>query len=351
MYKKLTYIKNILDFKFNEKSKYLFFIAQNSKQEYQKIQQHQNIEYYGAIFPQIIYNDKHHEDGMLVFELENNINPFVIKNIQNDILSYETNIQNKQSIITIVDGLSANIQIFLENFYEIIDNHTNIIGGGAGLLTLVQEPVIFDKNGIYQNSALVIALENELGISVGHGWEQLEGPFVATHTDKNILHTIDYKDAFEVYKDIIQKNSNNKFDQNNFFDVAKQFPLGIISNNDEIIVRDPISTINNSLVLVGELDQNSPIAILKGEPSKLIQAAKETAYRANKQKKIKNYAFIVDCISRILYLEDDFINEIKAIKQHTNNKQLFGILTLGEIANTNKSYIEFYNKTCVVGVN
>ena len=350
MYKSIKYCKEIKSEVFDKKSKYLFFIAENSKNIYNDIKLLENTEVYGAIFPEIIFDDMHYKEGVLVFELDSYIKPFIINSLIEDMDKYEEQIENNNTIITIVDGLSPNIQTYLENFYEIIDNDVDIIGGGAGLLTLVQEPVIFDQYGIYQDGALVVPVQDNMGISVGHGWEQLKGPLLATHTNKNVLHSIDYKDAFDVYKNIIEENSEFRFDDNNFFDIAKQFPIGMITNNNEIIVRDPITVANNSLVLVGEMDQNSPIAILKGEPSKLINAAGKTSFEASKIVEIKKYAFVVDCISRILYLEDKFTQEISAIKEHTKDKQLFGILTLGEIANTNKSYIEFYNKTCVIGV-
>jgi hypothetical protein len=61
-------------------------------------------------------------------------------------------------------------------------------------------------------------------------------------------------------------------------------------------------------------------------------------------------AVIVDCISRFLFLEEDFEKELINIKtQFPQNSQFWGVLTLGEIANESKENIEFYNKTCVVG--
>jgi len=56
----------------------------------------------------------------------------------------------------------------------------------------------------------------------------------------------------------------------------------------------------------------------------------------------------IDCISRVLFLGDNFQEEINAILQY--NQNLVGALSLGEIANTSKEYLEFYNKTSVVAV-
>ena len=65
-------------------------------------------------------------------------------------------------------------------------------------------------------------------------------------------------------------------------------------------------------------------------------------------------AIIIDCISRILFLEDEFqieLNEIiKVLRAKHNNISISGALTLGEISSYGKGYLEFYNKTCVVGL-
>ena len=58
--------------------------------------------------------------------------------------------------------------------------------------------------------------------------------------------------------------------------------------------------------------------------------------------------FLIDCISRALFLGDDFIDEIKAVSEA--NTPMIGALSLGEIANNGREYLEFYNKTCVVGM-
>ena len=66
----------------------------------------------------------------------------------------------------------------------------------------------------------------------------------------------------------------------------------------------------------------------------------------------KNHSVILfDCISRAIYLGDDFADELKEIKRNIKpNKNLFGALTLGEIANNGNEYIIFYNKSCVIGL-
>ncbi|EQD46615.1 hypothetical protein B1A_14553 [mine drainage metagenome] len=54
----------------------------------------------------------------------------------------------------------------------------------------------------------------------------------------------------------------------------------------------------------------------------------------------------MDCISRALFLEQDFRQELAVIHSPA---PMLGALTIGEIANSGQDYLEFYNKTAVVG--
>jgi hypothetical protein len=306
-----------------------------------------SVKCYGGVFPEIIYESKHYKDGLVAIELENT--PLLIKDITQDIPE-DIELNNIASMFVIVDGLSAYIDSFLFSIFELIDEDSVLFGGGAGKLTLEQEKVIFTPEGIYEDAALVISLTQSVNIGVSHGWEYLEGPFVATSSDKNVLKKIDYENAFDVYKKVVEKDSGLVFNKDNFFEISKSYPLGIVSMDNEVTVRDPIFAKDGALILVGIMPENSIINILKGENAKLINAAEAAAKEAYTEDCKPEMVFMIDCISRVLFLEDSFKEEIQIVQKITNNIPLVGALTLGEIANNSKTYIDFYNKTCVVGV-
>jgi len=301
---------------------------------------------YGAIFPEVIYKNKHYDDGLIVLELEQK--PLCVENIDNEI-DANINLLGISSMIVFVDGLSAHIDSFLFSIFESIDEDCILFGGGAGKLTLQQEKVIFTPDAIYKDAALIIPLTQKLQVGVHHGWEYLDGPFIATSTQDNLLKKINYADAYDIYKEIVQKDSGLNFNNNNFFDIAKSYPLGIVTMDGEVIVRDPILTQDGALLLVGVMPENSIINILKGKKENLIQAAKNAAEDAYEETTNAELIFMVDCISRALFLESSFTQEIEAVKERVGNVEVLGVLTLGEIANNSKAYINFYNKTCVVG--
>jgi len=91
---------------------------------------------------------------------------------------------------------------------------------------------------------------------------------------------------------------------------------------------------------------------LHGQPNALITSSGATAARllSNNVSQTQRI-FLMDCISRALFLEDNFSLELGAIDHEgSGDSSIFGALVLGEIANSGSGYLEFYNKTTVVSL-
>ncbi|MFC1653186.1 FIST C-terminal domain-containing protein [Planctomycetota bacterium] len=137
-----------------------------------------------------------------------------------------------------------------------------------------------------------------------------------------------------------------------FFDIAKSYPFGINKLGTEKIVRDPIKVGDDEeLICVGEVPQEAYVHILTGDATSLVSAAQHALTLSEASLTTaaeQRTTLFIDCISRVLFLEDEFDRELQAVSRA--GVPLIGALTLGEIANSRKDYLEFYNKTSVVGV-
>ncbi len=335
----------------NSKSKFFLLVAENFNFNFDLLN-YSGLDFKGAIVPQIVYEDFNTDRGMVACELDDSIGAFILEDMTTIDIDKEQ-LQEFDSIMLIVDGLSKHITTFLEAVFQTLPMKSEIIGGGAGKLTFKQEPVIFSKNGMFQDAAIILAGKSTLSVGVENGWEYLEGPFIVTSAEKNILKSLNFKNAFDVYKEFVEENSGLKFDEMDFFDIAKAYPLGIVKFNNEIVVRDPIGLDENgNMILVGDIEQNSTVNILKGEKEKLIKSSSVAINNAIKKVddlNIIKHIVLFDCISRTIFLEKYFKKELASIKEPVPNRRVFGALTLGEIANNGNEYINFYNKTCVVG--
>ncbi|MFC1770335.1 FIST signal transduction protein [Candidatus Margulisiibacteriota bacterium] len=315
---------------------------------------------FGGVFPEIIYGKGKYKKGTIVAGLPKKINVQIIPNLSDMNVNYKEIIDKKipdpgdgKTMFVLVDGFSQRINALIDSLFDIFGLEFNYIGGGTGSLSMLPKPCLFTREGLIQDSA-VLALSNiESGVGVSHGWTSISGPYRVTESDRNIIKTLDWEPAFKVYKEAVEKHSGKAFSDDNFFDIAKGYPFGIVRLNSEKIVRDPFMRgDDNSLVCVGEVPHGSFLDILTGDSTSLIVAARRARLRAEEAyiaaDKDKTTMLFMDCISRVLFLEDRFIEELDAV--YDPNIPLIGALTIGEIANNRKDYLEFYNKTSVISI-
>lgn len=317
------------------------------------------ISFAGGIFPRVIYRQQVFTKGVVVSTHDSLVEEgvFMIQNIHSkdfEIPYKKLDDNSNYCVVTFVDGLTSNISFYLSELYRQFGNKTIYIGGGAGSISLNQRPCVFNCEGIFENAAVFMLLKGEVSTGVKHGWVKIAGPVIATKTNRNIINQLNWQNAFDVYKDALGQNRHLTIEKENFFNISKAFPFGILKDGMEYVVRDPIGVDEDGgLICVGEVPENTMLDILEGKNGMLIAAAKEAALACVKSAKHSKKAFIIDCISRVLFLEEDFQKELNDVAQVLNTCEpdsISGALTLGEIASEGNGYLEFYNKTIVVGL-
>ena len=319
---------------------------------------------FGGVFPQIIHGKELFGKGSIVAGLTHDIDVKTIPNLSSPDNDFDSIINklipeagDTQTMFVLVDGYSRRISDLIESLYMQVGLGINYLGGGAGsidpmALKIRQTPCLFTNKGLIKDSALLVTTPMQSGVGVRHGWSKLEGPFRVTESDTNVIKSLDWRPAFEVYREVVEKHSGKSITKDNFFDVAKAFPFGISRLGSQIIVRDPFAVDeNNWLTVAAEIPSESFVDLLTGDQESLVGAA-NNAFKdatnsfggASDQKTV----LLIDCVSRAMFLGDEFSQEIDAT--YDPGSPLIGFLSLGEIANSGRDYMELLNKTAVVGV-
>lgn len=321
------------------------------------------ISFFGGIFPRIIYGDRDYEGGAVITGMPMLHKPTVVADLTSSTEAFPRiskdleEMEYKCTALVLVDGLAAGISPFIQNLFDRYGNFVNYLGGGAGSLSLRQAPCLFSNDGFFQNAAIVTFVRSRSALGVQHGWQRHAGPLVATRTHGNVIDELNWENAFEVYREIVEANSGKTLLPESFFSISKGYPFGIMKEESEDIVRDPIAVIKGSeIVCVGEVPENAVLNVLKGSKNLLIEAARRAADQCLEQCGAGGYfqGLVFDCISRVLYLEDEFNDELGAIQGRINaahpEAEVAGVLSLGEISSYGEGYLEFFNKTVVVGM-
>lgn len=318
----------------------------------------------GGLFPQVIYQGQSFAQGALLISFPFAVHYGWVTGLSDPNADYDQQLQalaaklspqdsanGALSLFVWVDGLSKQISALLESMFYTLGLSSHFIGGGAGSLTFEQKPCLFCNQGMVADQALIIAMPIASSVAVGHGWQVISEAIQVTSAEKNVIKSLNWRPAFEVYKELVEPRANQKFDMNNFFDLAKAYPLGIARLDAEVVVRDPLqATDDGGIRCVGEVPEGSFVKVLHGTHESLIQAAAQTRRQAEANRpagRRTELAFLVNCISRVLFHGPRLADELMAMQTSAPN---LGVMTLGEIANNGSDFLEFYNKTSVLAL-
>lgn len=319
---------------------------------------------FGGIFPQIIHQRERLDKGTIIIGFHRHHDVYTIKNLSDPMRDLDDSLdtlipstQNKRTMMVFFDGFSQRINDLVDSLFTIFGMEMNYLGGGAGCINgnlndLTPKPCIFTNEGLIADAAQLIVSDAKSGIGVSHGWSKIDGPYKVTKSSGNSIVSLDWEPAFQVYKKVVEKHSGKLFTNNNFFSIAKGYPLGLARFSNESIVRDPFSVQENNIVFGIPIPSESFVDILTGDIASLPESVKKALRDAKESyhsKEMENcYTVFFNCISRVLFLGKKISDEIETVA--SNNTPLFGAFTMGEIANTGKEFLEYYNKTSVVGI-
>jgi hypothetical protein len=313
----------------------------------------------GGTFPAILHDLTKLDKGTIITTLPCRAHCILIEALGDETMDFIEAIDRQiesapdfRTMVIWVDGLARRINDLICSLFTVFGLEYNYIGGGAGSLSMQSKPCIMTNQGLKAGAAQIAMLDCPSSVGVCHGWTSLAGPFRITESHGSIIETIDWRPAFDLYRHVLGQSVQVELNRENFFDIAKGYPFGIAKLEAERLVRDPVQvTPEGFLVCAGDVPAGSFVDILRGDVPSLLKATHTARQRCDNHRPsglANPLNIFIDCISRVLFLEDLYPQEIQAA--FTPGQPMVGACTIGEIANTGSEFIEFYNKTAVLGV-
>lgn len=312
--------------------------------------QHNHKPLIGGIFPEIIAEGQRCDTGFVLIGLNHPLEVLSFDSEQAQLdftATFETAQQGAaevESVFCFLNALWPQKQNFMNDLYDHFGPFVNYCGGGAGSLSFSSFACVFANQAVFEHGAVIGLMQKPMQVGVAHGWHSISEPIKVTETSGNTVVSLNWKPAFEVYKAEVEAHSKTEITTDNFFSIAKSYPLGLVRLDAEMIIRDPYGTENNSLLIVDEVPQGDYIRIMHGDMHSLLGGAEHALQQASNSTLSAN-KLCIDCISRVLFMEADFKEELGILNQ---DKAVNGVLSIGEIANPDHSSLELYNKTVVV---
>lgn len=312
---------------------------------------------FGGVFPGLIIDSRFEQSGILVAGFVNNIKVSVIENVSTS-SPFSLNLipipSSVNSVMVLTDALSRQIDAYLQYVLRFVPESCSVFGGGAGTLEFTPQPCLFSGAGMHQDAMILVEMQTRWDLAVGHGWEIMAGPYLANSTDDNCILELNFEPAAQLYERVVQEHSKLHFDEHDFFDIAKTFPFGLARLDDSVLIRDPLKVEGTGLICAGEVPENTMLYIMCGDADKLVMAATGAVGKAISTFSDKHQVsdcLLFDCVSRQLFLQDEFANELDLIDAEIAQPfRTLGALVLGEIELDQSGILSLHNKTAVAAL-
>ncbi|WP_046743377.1 FIST signal transduction protein [Kordia zhangzhouensis] len=237
-------------------------------------------------------------------------------------------------IFVVSEGSFINGSQLTQGMNAAVDNNILITGALCGDAARF-EKTIASYNELPKSGEIVaIGLYGEslnVSFSINGGWTPFGPERVVTRSKANILYELDDQPALDLYKKYLGEKSKE------LPAAALLYPLKVKSSNEKQSIVRTILNINeedNSMVLAGDILENSRVQLMMTNVDNIVDASEEAASNALEfQEKEPDLAILVSCIGRKLVLdqrvEEEVEEVIEVVGKHTT---ICGLYSYGEIA-------------------
>jgi len=256
------------------------------------------------------------------------------------------------STMLLVDGLNGAGEELVGEVLGATRRFQQVVGGAAGDDGAFKATHVGHAGTTTTDAAVALHVfsKQPWGIGVDHGLRPTTDRMQVTRATKNVVHEIDARPAFEVYRDHAAKRGVALApDTAGSFLIGNE--LGIYFFDKLHRARAPLAVgPDGSLTCAGEIPQGASVCILDGEPDSMVAAAGRAAQEARKSLGGGEAAAVLlfDCVCRGMILDGQFAREIEAVRTAFPGVPVAGFLTYGEIARFKGHMDGWHNTTAVV---
>ncbi|MEA1955729.1 MAG: FIST N-terminal domain-containing protein [Campylobacterota bacterium] len=251
-----------------------------------------------------------------------------------------------KSIFILSNVLSVNGSELTKGINENLPKNCAVTGGLAGDGVNFNKTWIIVDNQFVENYICIVGLYGDsLRVNYGckSGWRRFGIDRKVTHSFDNILYSLDNKPALELYKKFLGRKSLSESTLN--------FPLMVFEDGQKEAKFRAIKAINeenSSIILAGNIPQNSIVSFAMAKFDDLINGAEEASEQIYKGYNNKEVALClgVSCIARRVVLKQQVEDELEAIVDTLGkNVSTVGFYSYGEFSKGKSDYCDFHNQT------
>ncbi|PWG06783.1 FIST signal transduction protein [Polaribacter aquimarinus] len=171
----------------------------------------------------------------------------------------------------------------------------------------------------------------EVSFSINGGWTPFGPERIVTKSKGNVLYELDNLPALDLYKKYLGEKSKD------LPGAALLYPLSVKSTKENHSIVRTILNINeeeNSMILAGDIFENSKVQLMMTNVDNIVNAAESAAINATELRKNEaELAILVSCIGRKLVLDQRVEEEVEEVMEVVGKSPtITGLYSYGEIA-------------------
>jgi hypothetical protein len=318
----------------------------------------------GGIFPALVTPEGFAQQGVWLLRFDRMVPHFVLAEVGTDhaatanLIADHTMAALNESLCSdgcptlylIFDALIQSMASMLEELYLRLADRVEYAGVAGGSETFERMPCVFDGDRVVDHGVLGLLLPSNVTTVLEHGFAAPNKVMTATATAGNRIISIDWRPAFDVYREIVREECGIELTPQNFYQHAVRFPFGILRANGEVVVRIPVAMTDDGCVYcIGEVTGNAILFVLRAPIEDRDYCALRLATRLQgTHGPLQSALLVFYCAGRRMQMGDDAMVELRKLGASAGSQTIAGALSLGEIGSTNEGgYPLFHNATLV----
>src|SRR6185295_767997 len=138
-------------------------------------------------------------------------------------------------LMMLTDGLAGDQQQIVRGAYSVVGAAVKLVGGCAGDDLKMKATFQLHGDQVLSDAVVAAAIGSDapLGIGVRHGWRRVGDPMLITHSDGNLLYSLDDEPALDTYLRRLNAPDDAYTDAAAFTRFAMTHPLGMSRRSGE----------------------------------------------------------------------------------------------------------------------
>ncbi len=238
-----------------------------------------------------------------------------------------------RAVFVLSDGLSVNGTELLAGIHRAVDASVAVTGGLAGDGSRFKRTWVL--SGGKPSSGVVVAVGlygKSIGVSHGSrgGWDAFGPERLVTHSEGNVLYTLDDEPALALYKTYLGERAQG------LPATALLFPLALRAvDSTKTVVRTILSVdeSNQTMTFAGDIPQHSIVQLMRANFDRLIDGASQASEAASAPEAGESLTVAVSCVGRRLVLGERAEEEVEAAQEGLPpDGKMVGFYSYGEIS-------------------